>query len=153
MVSQNSPAALQRQMRSIRGNLFEHADKAGKKARMEFDWRHYVARHPWASLGTAVAVGYFLVPRRACCQAGDVHKERAVPLAHTSPLSGIANGVWGAVTAAIAREGAAFATSFIRDFFTPRDEKQSTSPAERMDEGDEVPGHADMSRHGRGAVG
>ena len=50
MVSQSSSAAVQRQMQDIRGDLASHADETIKKARMKFDWRHYVAGHPWAAL-------------------------------------------------------------------------------------------------------
>ncbi len=70
MVSQN-PSTLQGQMQQIRGNLSEHADEAIKNARREFDWRYYVANHPWTLLGVAMAVGFVLVPRRACCRAAN----------------------------------------------------------------------------------
>ena len=68
MVSQNSSAALQQQMRATRRSLNEHADQVVETARRQVDWRHYVGSHPWASLGTAFALGYFLVPRRTSCQ-------------------------------------------------------------------------------------
>ena len=71
MVSQNSSAVLQRQMRNVREDLSEHADVTVKKARQDTDWRYFVANHPWTSLGAAVALGYLLVPRRACCKTGN----------------------------------------------------------------------------------
>ncbi len=33
-------------------------------ARQLTDWRYYVKAAPWASVGAAAAVGYFMVPRR-----------------------------------------------------------------------------------------
>ncbi len=66
MVSQNANAALQNQMQNVRESLSEHADEAIKNARREFDWRNFVANHPWTSVGAAASLGFFLVPRRAC---------------------------------------------------------------------------------------
>ena len=110
MVSQNSPAALQWQMQNIRGSLSEHADEAVKKARREFDWRHYVAKHPWMSLGAAAAVGFFLVPRRACCKAGNpeaVNRRRRPGRTSGAALALCRHrgGVLSAVTATIAPQG------------------------------------------------
>jgi hypothetical protein len=127
MVSQNSPAALQRQMQNTRGNLSEHANTAVKKAQMEFDWRHYVVNHPWTSLGAAAALGFFLVPRRTCCKAGNSEAvtdavDRVARAAQPSPFAGIVAGVLSAVTATIAREGLALVTSSLKQLMDPRSE-------------------------------
>ena len=63
MVSQN-PSTLQGQMQEIRGNLSEHADEAIRNARSEFDWRHYVANHPWTA---GRGHGGRVLPRTASC--------------------------------------------------------------------------------------
>jgi hypothetical protein len=42
-----------------------------EKARSHFDWRRYVAGHPWTSLGAAAMVGYYLIPRRTRCPIVD----------------------------------------------------------------------------------
>ncbi len=147
MVSQNSPVKLQRQMRNVRGDLSEHADEAVKKARWQFDWRRFVANHPWVSLGTAAAVGYYLVPRRACCKArsaeaaGD-RTEAAVRPAQPTPLAGIATGVLGAVAATIAHEGVSLATSFLKDVFAPRSESLGMVSTENSSRDEWEPGHA-----------
>ena len=114
MVSQNSAAALQREMQDLRRDLDEHANEMIEKARAEFGWRHVVARHPWATLGTAMAAGYWLAPRRAPCKTGDPAAAteaaaRAGPAGRArSPLSDIAASVLAALTATAVREGLAF---------------------------------------------
>ena len=123
MVSQNSSAALQWQMQKIRGNLAEHAGEAVKKARTKFNWRHYVANHPWTSLGAAMAAGYFLVPRRAFSKSNHAeamtHAVDRVAREQPSPFSGIVAGVLSAVTATIAREGLAFVTQSVKQLLEP----------------------------------
>ena len=69
MVSQNSSAAVAAANAGHPRRPCEHADEAVEKARTKFDWRHYVASHPWVSLGTAAAVGYLLVPRRLAARS------------------------------------------------------------------------------------
>jgi|GEM_PF-1315350 len=51
-------------MAQIRREL--HSDVRGVVANAEAvtDWRRYIRMYPWAALGTSVALGYFLVPRR-----------------------------------------------------------------------------------------
>ncbi len=136
MVSQNLPAALQWQMKNVRGSLFEHADQAVMKARREFDWRHYVAKHPWMSLGTAAAVGFFLVPRRTCCKVGNSETvtdavDRVAQAVQPSPLAGIVAGVLSAMATTIAREGMEFVTSSVKQLLHHSDESLERNPAGR----------------------
>ncbi len=132
MVSQNPSAAVQRQMQAIRGNLAVHADEVVKKARTKFDWRHYVVNYPWTALGGAVAVGYLLAPRRArgkACDPGTASPDSAQAAWRPSPLSSVVAGMMSAGTAIIAREGLAFATRCIKEFFEPQD-SSAEGPAE-----------------------
>jgi hypothetical protein len=122
-------------MQEIRGNLSEHADEAIRNARREFDWRHYVGNHPWTSLGAAAAVGFLLVPRRACCRAGNSEAvteavDRVARAVQPSPLAGMVSGVLTAVTATIAREALASATACLTEFLGPRGESSRAGPAE-----------------------
>jgi len=124
MVSQNSPAVLQRQMRQIRRDLNEHADQMVETARARFDWRRYVASHPWTSLGTAVAAGFFLVPRRPCCKAVDaatVKKTmdqvvRAAQPSAPSAFSNIVGGVFAVLTTTLVREGVSLVSQLARQW-------------------------------------
>jgi hypothetical protein len=53
-----------RQMEAVRHELAEDVDDVVTSAGQAFDWREYVRRYPWAFLGAAAAVGYFVVPSR-----------------------------------------------------------------------------------------
>jgi hypothetical protein len=137
MVSQNSSAALQRQMQNIRGNLVAHADEAVKAARAKFAWRHYVSNHPWISMGAAMAVGYLLVPRRVCCRAGNAEAvsdtaDRVARMVHPSPLAGVVAGVLSALAAAIARDGLLLVTHSLQDLFESHGESGG-NPVENTD--------------------
>jgi len=139
MIFQNTPAALQWQMKNIRGSLSEHADAAAQKARREFEWRHYVARHPWTSLATVAAVGFFLVPRRTCCQAGNSAGvatdavDRVARPAQPTPWAGIVTGLQTAVTTTIAREGLAFVAASVKHFLDTGGGSRQRDPAGRSD--------------------
>jgi len=55
---------IRRRMAKIRGDL--HKDVRGVVASAEAatDWRSYVRKYPWISLGAAFGAGLFLVPKR-----------------------------------------------------------------------------------------
>ena len=122
MVTQNSSAALQGKMQSVRRKLDEDADEMVKKARIRFDWRHYVANHPLASCAVAAAAGYFLVPRQIHCKCADSrapsgaagHLEATAQSARPSAASGVVAGMMGMITSTLAQEGATLATQFVR---------------------------------------
>jgi hypothetical protein len=123
-------------MRNIRGSLSEHVDEVVKKARREFDWRHYVAKHPWMSLGAAAAVGFFLVPRRACCKAGNSEAvnhavDRVARAVQPSPFTGIVGGILSAVSSTLAREGVTFITSAVRQLLDRNGEPLEGNPGSR----------------------
>jgi hypothetical protein len=61
----NDVDEIRRQMALIRRELHEDVREVVATAETVTDWRHYVAMYPWVSLGTAFAVGYFIVPRRS----------------------------------------------------------------------------------------
>jgi hypothetical protein len=52
------------QMQTIRSALRKDAAAIVENAKLSVDWRNYVERYPWISLGIAAALGYLLVPRR-----------------------------------------------------------------------------------------
>ena len=57
-------ADLRRQMAQIRRELHEDMQGLVAGAEEAGDWKHYVKTYPWAALGVAAAVGYFIVPKR-----------------------------------------------------------------------------------------
>ncbi len=134
MVSQNSSAAVQRQMQDIRGDLAAHADEAVQKARTKFDWRHYVANYPWVTLGAAAAMGYLLVPRRArsrACDPGAATADRVAQARQPSPLSGVVAGMISVATATIVREGMSFVAHSVKEWLEPHHEMSSRNPVQQ----------------------
>jgi hypothetical protein len=53
-----------RQMRTIRRELGDDVEELVVQAERLMDWRYHMQRYPWAMMGAAALVGYFLVPRR-----------------------------------------------------------------------------------------
>jgi hypothetical protein len=51
-------------MEEMRRDLDEDVQDIVEDARDMGDWRYYMRTYPWVCLGTALAVGYLLVPRR-----------------------------------------------------------------------------------------
>ncbi|MCA9184577.1 MAG: hypothetical protein R3E01_00360 [Pirellulaceae bacterium] len=49
-------------MAVIRKDLQQEAEDVVERTKAITDWRAFVRQHPWLSLGTAVAIGYFVVP-------------------------------------------------------------------------------------------
>jgi len=127
MVSQNTSAALQRQMHITRQDLNEHADQVVETARKKFDWRRYVANHPWTSLAGAAAVGYLLAPRRDYCNRADYPAE-AAPSSHHSPVAGIVGGMASMLTTTMMREGAAVFSQLAHQWLQDRRRPPEGSP-------------------------
>jgi len=55
---------LRQRMRAIRRELGADVEDLVGHAERLMDWRYYVQRHPWVSMGIAAFVGYFMVPGR-----------------------------------------------------------------------------------------
>lgn len=51
-------------MRAIREDLDDGVQNIVERAREMQDWRTYVQAYPWVFVGSAVALGYLMVPRR-----------------------------------------------------------------------------------------
>jgi len=51
-------------MRTIRRELGDEVEELVEHAERLMDWRYYLQRYPWACLGAAAFVGFFLVPGR-----------------------------------------------------------------------------------------
>jgi hypothetical protein len=62
-MSDDSANLIRAQMREIRGAMRENAETLVDNVRLSTDWRHYVSKHPWISMGGAALVGYLLVPK------------------------------------------------------------------------------------------
>lgn len=55
---------LRQEMRAIRRELGGDVDEIVEHAERLMDWRYYVERFPWTSVGAALLAGYFVVPGR-----------------------------------------------------------------------------------------
>ena len=59
-------------MQQIRGDIDRDLEEMVESARSMVDWRHYVKTYPWVCLGTAVALGFLLVPKRSTALRPDL---------------------------------------------------------------------------------
>jgi len=55
---------LRQEMRTIRRELGEDVEELVEHAERLMDWRYYWQRYPWACVGAAALLGYFVVPGR-----------------------------------------------------------------------------------------
>jgi len=55
---------IQQEMQHVRAELRDDVQDMVASARVLGEWRAYVRSYPWACLGAAAALGYFLVPSR-----------------------------------------------------------------------------------------
>lgn len=60
----NDADEIRRQMAAIRRAMHEDVKEVVATAEAAADWRRYLVTYPWASIGVAFAVGYFIVPKR-----------------------------------------------------------------------------------------
>lgn len=68
----NDADEIRLQMAQIRRELHSDVREVVATAEAVTDWRRYIRMYPWAAVGAALALGYFVVPRR--------HKAVPVPL-------------------------------------------------------------------------
>ena len=59
------PDEIRDRMAMIRHRIDEQSDEVLAQVNELSDWRSYVRRHPWVSVGAAAVLGYVLVPSRA----------------------------------------------------------------------------------------
>jgi hypothetical protein len=60
-------------MRTIRRELGNDVEELVEHAERLMDWKYYVQRYPWASVGAAALLGYFLIPQRIVTLPTDEH--------------------------------------------------------------------------------
>lgn len=68
----NTGEDIQRRMAEIRHDLHKDVRDVVASAGAVTDWRRFITMYPWATLGTAFAVGYLVVPRRHHVPSGTV---------------------------------------------------------------------------------
>jgi len=64
---------LRQEMRTIRRELGDNVEELVENAERLMDWKYYVQRYPWASIGAAALLGYFIVPQRMVTLPTDEH--------------------------------------------------------------------------------
>jgi len=64
---------LRQEMRTIRRELGQDVEELVEQAEQLMDWRYYVRRYPWATVGVAALLGYFVVPQRIVTLPTDEH--------------------------------------------------------------------------------
>jgi len=55
---------IRRSMKEIRRDLDDDVHHVKQSANTLTNWRYYIKNHPWACVGVATAIGYFVVPRK-----------------------------------------------------------------------------------------
>jgi len=118
-LSQNADH-LRGQMRSIRRDLGDDVEVLVENAERLLDWRYYVQRHPWAAVGVAAVLGYFIVPRRIVTLPTDERSmtqlaERIAPaIAPPQPKQpGLLSGLVSLASGVLLRAALGYATQHV----------------------------------------
>jgi hypothetical protein len=64
--------SIRAQMQQLRCEIDEDVEGMAVSARNKVDWRHYVRTYPWVCLGSAIALGFLIVPRRSTAIRADL---------------------------------------------------------------------------------
>lgn len=90
---------IRRRMEEVRCDLDQDVREIVEGARDLRDWRYYVKTYPSVCLGTALAVGYLIVPRRVQIRphaqtiAAEVAKQNQLLATPKSPVASSARGM------------------------------------------------------------
>ena len=55
---------IRRQMQDVRQEMGRDVHEVVERAKELSDWRYYVRKHPWACMGSALALGFLAMPGR-----------------------------------------------------------------------------------------
>jgi hypothetical protein len=101
-------------MQGIRCDIDQGLEDVSASARSMVDWKYYVKTYPWVCLGTAAALGFLIVPKRASV----VHTGLATPaewakggqrIIHSAPATrGWLESLVATVVGVAFREGTAY---------------------------------------------
>ena len=102
-------------MQGIRCDIDQGLEDVSASARSMVDWKHYVRTYPWVCLGTAAALGFLIVPKRATA----VNVELATPaklagtgqrVVNSAPAAarGWVDSLVGSLASMALREGTAY---------------------------------------------
>jgi hypothetical protein len=104
MSEQRDVGDLQSEMRRVRGELGKDVADLIESTRDAMNWHYYVCRYPWACVGAAVLLGYFIVPKS---RRPIVHIEQP-----EAPRPGLGATVKSAVLASAARLAGGLAAQY-----------------------------------------
>lgn len=65
MTTTDNAEEIQQEMRQVRRELTEDMQEIVDNARVMTDWRYYIRTYPWAAVGAAAVIGYWLVPSKS----------------------------------------------------------------------------------------
>jgi hypothetical protein len=126
---------IRRKMALIRRELHEDVKGVVAEAEEVADWRHYIRMYPWASVAAALAIGFFVVPKRRktvkpeqVAQAVMAELPRAPQVVEAEPARKKGRGLIGAGLALIApvvmRAAQNYATHFVTNWIAQMQESQ-----------------------------
>lgn len=108
--------SVQARMQQLRCEIDGDMEDVAASARRMVDWKRYVKTHPWLYLGTAVALGFLIVPKRSRAIRPDLatltELSRTGHLVFT-PAPAAAQGWINALLAAVAKIAFRKATAYL----------------------------------------
>jgi len=128
MTTTDNAEEIQQEMRQVRRELTEDMQEIVDNARVMTDWRHYVKSYPWATVGAAAALGYWLVPSKSryvgpdAAAIGDIMKAQmqAAQSSVEKHKKGIAATIVGLAASALLQGGIALGKQQLTKFMNGR---------------------------------
>lgn len=132
---------IRRQMAQIRRVLHEDMQNVVAGAEAVTDWRRYVRVYPWASVGLAFALGFWIVPRRrrsiteAAEKAAEATATRVTEAAAPPKVekkekrSGLFGMLFGMLTPVAVRAAQNYASHFVEQWIAQQQGVMSGPPS------------------------
>jgi uncharacterized membrane protein YqjE len=138
----NNVDEIRHQMSQTRRVLLKEVRESVDGSVRLYDWRRYVRMFPWAVFGSAVAAGYWIVPKRNRTAPADFATEVSLPevrgaiaetrgeskdraKTHQSPLS----TAWEIALPVVIRAAQGYAAHWLEQFVMRQQVKAQTSPS------------------------
>lgn len=130
----NDIEEIRRKMARIRRELHEDVRDVVEGAEAVSDWRHYVRRYPWATVGAACAIGFFLVPKRKkpTIKPAEVAEAVAAIIPQLTPAAppvpekkggGLIRGAIGLLAPVALRAAQNYATHFVSNWIAQQQDQ------------------------------
>lgn len=128
---------LRRRMAGIRRDMDIELEGVVENAKTLTNWKYYLSRYPWLSIGAAAVVGYLIVPKKVAVTQPDAHtlaklaKRRKLvvePKHRAQPKQGLVAGAFNFMFGLAAKSALAWLGHQAAEMMRPAEVSQQAEP-------------------------